>query len=119
MGNKKRKGKRKKTREPEVPIATDEEMPDELDEPPTFFHKVEEQIMKAEALLNCAKYSLQYKDDPSTLIDGDDPNEGVHDEIKVLHQCSKILSDIYELVDMEEMARGREERAKAKKRKHK
>ena len=108
------KRKPKKRREP--PLPSTEELLAEFDEPPTLFDRVADELMRAEALLNCAKYSLQYKDDPGTLIDGEDPIESVDDEIKLLHECGKVLTIVYDLVDEDQSARNREKRAQERKR---
>ncbi|MFL6601841.1 MAG: hypothetical protein ACJ8R9_10965 [Steroidobacteraceae bacterium] len=84
------------------------------DLPYTLFDKAGDLIIHVESLLTCAKYSLQYKDHPGTLIDGEEPVEGNDEEIKLLHSCGKLLHDVYELLDADESARSRERRANEK-----
>lgn len=104
----------KKNRESN-PVEPDVEINPMTDRPYTLFETAGDLIIQAESLLTCAKYSLQYKDHPGTLIDGEDPEEGSDSEIKLMHDCGKILHDIYELLDADDSARSRERRATEKK----
>lgn len=88
-------------------------------QPLTLFDKVGAILRRADALLTCAKYSLQYKDDPGTYIDGEEPDQGVDNEIHLLHDCGKLLDQVYDLVDAHEAKHNRQRRrAKPKKKKN-
>jgi len=88
-----------------------------VDDGPSDFDKAMDEIIRAEALVLCAKHSLIYRDDPNYLPDGDKPEAGTDDEIILLHEAGKVLHRAYELIDDADSQVNRERRARAKKHK--
>jgi hypothetical protein len=56
----------------------------------TYCYQVGDKIMRAEALLTCAKHSLLYKADPACLVDDEEPEDSEQDEILLLYEVGKI-----------------------------